>query len=75
MAFSDRQLLDTLSRMPSIDSAELVGIMGEPHATVHRWLSDLLADSILGRASHGTTHLPGEEHQAAGDVDQIGRSR
>ena len=35
MALSDRQLLDTLSRMPFMDSAELALILGEPHSTVH----------------------------------------
>ena len=44
--------------MPFIDSAELAGILGEPHATVHRSLTGLLADGILGRVSHGTAHLP-----------------
>ena len=58
MALSDRQLLDFLSRMPFIDSAELVGILGEPHATVHRAMTDLLADGIVGRVSLGTAHLP-----------------
>ncbi len=58
MAFTDRQLLDSLSRMPFIDSAELVGILGEAHATVHRALTGLLADGIVGRVSHGTAHLP-----------------
>ena len=58
MAISHRQLLDSLSRMPFIDSAELAGILGEPHATVHRALTDLLADGIVGKVSHGTTHLP-----------------
>ena len=58
MALSDRQLLDSLSRMPFIDSAELAGILGEPHATVHRALTGLLTDGIAGRVSHGTTHLP-----------------
>ena len=53
-----RQLLDALSHMPFIDSAELAGILGEPHATVHRSLTGLLADGILGRVSHGTAHLP-----------------
>ena len=47
--------------MPFIDSAELAGIVGEPHATVHRWLSDLLADGIVGRVSHGTVHLPSSQ--------------
>ena len=57
MAFSDRQLLDSLSRMPFIDSVELALILGEPHSTVHRILTDLLADGIVGRVSHGTVHL------------------
>ena len=38
---SDRQLLDFLSRMPFIDSAELAGVLGEAHATVHRALAGL----------------------------------
>ena len=58
MALSDRQLLDALSRTPFIDSAELAVILGEPHATVHRNLTDLLADGIAGRVNHGTAHLP-----------------
>ncbi len=58
MALSDRQLLDSLGRMPFIDSAELAGILGEPHATVHRALADLLGEGIAGRVSHGTAHLP-----------------
>ena len=57
MALSERQLLDALSRMPFADSAELARILGEPHATVHRALADLLADGITGRVSHGTAHL------------------
>ena len=43
MAISDRQLLDLLSRPPFVDSAELALILGEPHATVHRALTSLLA--------------------------------
>ena len=58
MGFSDRQLLDALSRMPFIESTELALILGEPHATVHRRLSELLADGIVGRVCHGTVHLP-----------------
>ena len=58
MAISDRQLLDSLSRMPFIDSVELALILGEPHATVHRALTGLLAGGIVGRVSHGTAHLP-----------------
>ena len=61
MAFSDRQLLDSLSRMPFVDSAELAGILGEPHTTIHRWLTDLLAEGIVGRVSHGTAHLPSSQ--------------
>ena len=44
--------------MPFIDSAELALILGEPHATIHRALTGLLADGIVGRVSHGTAHLP-----------------
>ena len=58
MALSDRQMLDFLSRMPFIDSAELAGILGEAHTTVHRALTGLLADGIVGSVSHGTAQLP-----------------
>ena len=58
MAITDQQLLDALSRMPFVESTELALILGEPHATVHRRLSELLADGILGRVGHGTVHLP-----------------
>ena len=51
MALSDQQLLHYFSRMPFVDSAELAGILGEPHATVHRALADLLADGIAGRVT------------------------
>ena len=61
MVVSDRQLLHFLSRMPFIDSAELASILGEPRATVHRALSGLLAEGIVGRVSHGTTHLPSSQ--------------
>ena len=61
MALPDRQLLDALSRMPFIDSAELARMLGEAHATVHRALTGLLADGILGRVSHGTAHLPSSQ--------------
>ena len=61
MAISERQLLDAISRTPFVDSTELAGILGEPHATVHRALADLLAEGIVGRASHGTTHLPSSQ--------------
>ncbi len=58
MTISDQQLLDALSRMPFVDAAELAGILGEAHATVHRALTGLLTDGIVGRVSHGTAHLP-----------------
>ena len=58
MALSDRQLLHFLGRMPFADSAELAGVLGEAHATVHRALIGLLADGIVGRVSHGTAQLP-----------------
>ena len=58
MSLSARNLLHYLSRMPFIDSVELALILGEPHATVHRSLTGLLADGIAGRVSHGTAHLP-----------------
>ena len=58
MALSDRQLLYSLGRMPFIDTAELALILGEPHTTVHRALTRLLADGIVERVSHGTAHLP-----------------
>ena len=61
MPLSDRQLLHFLSQMPFVDSAELAGILGEPHATVHRGLTDLLSDGIVGRVSYGTTHLPSSQ--------------
>ena len=61
MVLSDRQLLDALSRTPFVDSAELALILGEPHATVHRALADLLAEGVVGRVSHGTAHLPSSQ--------------
>ena len=57
MAISERQLLDALSRTPFVDSTELASILGVPHATAHRTLSNLLADGIVGRVSHGTARL------------------
>ena len=53
-----RQLVDALSQMPFVDAMELAGVLGEPHATVHRALTGLLTDRIVGRVSHGTAHLP-----------------
>ena len=47
--------------MPFVDSVELALILGEPHATVHRAVTGLLADALVGRVSHGTTHLPSSQ--------------
>ena len=58
MALSERQLLDALSRTPFVESTELALILGEPHATVHRHLTGLLSDGIVGSVNHGTAHLP-----------------
>ncbi len=58
MAISDLQLIDSLSRMPFIDAAELADVLGEAHATVHRALTGLLADGTAGRVRHGAAHLP-----------------
>ena len=61
MALSDSQLSHFLGLMPFIDSAELALILGEPHTTIHRALTDLLAGAIVGRVSHGTAHLPSSQ--------------
>ena len=61
MTLSDRHLLDALSRMPFVDSAELAGVLGEAHATIHRALTGLLAHGIVRRISHGTAHLPSSQ--------------
>ena len=72
MAISERQLLDSLSRTPFVDSAELALMLGEPHATVHRALADLLAPGIVGRVSHGTAHLTSSQryHLTASGIGQ-----
>ena len=57
MPISDRQLLDALSRTPFVDSTELTLSLDEPHATLHRALTGLLAEGIIRRVSHGTVHL------------------
>ena len=54
-------MFDSFSWMPFIDSAELADILGEPHATVHRALANLMAEGIVGRVSHGTAHLPSSQ--------------
>ena len=61
MAVSDRQLLHYFSQMPFVETTEFALILGEPLATVHRALTSLLTDRIVGRVSHGTTHLPSSQ--------------
>ena len=61
MALSDRQMLDSLSRMPFIDMADLVCVLGEAPATIRRALTGLLADGIVGRVNHGTAQLPSSQ--------------
>ena len=41
LAISERQILHSISQTPLVDSAELVLILGEPHATVHRALAGI----------------------------------
>ena len=68
-------MLDALSRTPFVDSTELALILGEPHATVHRTLTNLLADGIVGRVSHGTAHLPSSQryHLTASGIGEAAR--
>ena len=75
MTISDRQLLDALSRTPFVDSTELAGILGEPHATVHRSLTGLLSDVSVGRVSHGAAHLPSSQryHLTAQGIGEAAR--
>ena len=61
IALSGRQILHSLSRMPFIDSTELALILGEPHATIHRGLINLLTNGMVGRISHGTAYLPSSQ--------------
>ena len=58
MSVSDQELLRHLSRMPFVDTSELAMITGEAHVAIHRALSRLLDDGIVGRVNHGTAHLP-----------------
>ncbi len=62
--------------MPFIDTAELAGILGEAPATVHRALTGLLTDSIVGRVSHGTAHLPSSQryHLTANGIREAARA-
>ena len=47
-------------------------MLGEPHATVHRGLADLMAEGIVGRVNHGTAHLPSSQryHLTAQGIKQ-----
>ena len=58
MTVPDRELLHHLSRMPWVDTAELVMILGEAHVAIHRGLAAFLEDGIVRGVSHGTAHLP-----------------
>ena len=58
MSISYQQLLHHLGWLPFTDTAELAMITGEAHVAIHRGLAGLLADGIVGRVSHGTSHLP-----------------
>ncbi len=58
MAPSKRQLIDSLSRMPFVETLELASILGEPTTSVHRGLIELLSGGIAARVSHGTSQLP-----------------
>ena len=57
MSVSDQELLHHLSRMPFVDTAELAMISGEAHIAMHRGLTGLLSDGIVGRVSHRGTEL------------------
>ena len=61
VAISEEQLLDALSRTPFVGSVELALMPGEPHATVHRTLANLLAEGNVGRVSHGAAILPSSQ--------------
>ena len=44
-----------------LDSSELAGTLSEPHVTVHRVVTGLLPEGIVGRVSHGTADLPSSQ--------------
>ena len=76
MALSERHLLDSIRRTPFIDTAGLALILGEPHATVHRALTALLAEGIVVRVSHGAAHLPSSQryHLTAKGIREAART-
>ena len=49
----DPYILDALSRMPFVETAELAMILGEAHTPIHRGPSE----GMVGRVSHGSAHL------------------
>ena len=61
MSVNSTGLMTLIIHTPFVASTELARILGEPHATVHRTLADLLAEGIVGRVSHGTTLLPSSQ--------------
>ncbi len=58
MAHTHRHLLHSLSQMTFADAGELASLLGESPATIHRTLTSLRADGVVGRVNHGTAHLP-----------------
>ena len=76
MTLSDQRLLHSLSLMPFIDTAELALILGEPHAHGHRALTALLAEGVVGRVSHGASHLPSSQryHLTAKGIREAART-
>ena len=62
-----------LSWLPFVESTELALLVGEPHATVHRALSELLTGGVVGKATHGTVHLPSSGRYHVEHVSGCGR--
>ncbi len=61
MPLSDRQMLDSLSRMPLVDTAELAGVFGEAHATARLALVSRrcsLYDPLQAIAEYDYTRRP-----------------
>ena len=64
MAISDRRILHFHGRTPFVDSTELALILGEPHDTVHRGLTHLLANGIREATDAPGFNTPSEYVQA-----------